>query len=452
VTRTSRPWFVLGAVVTAQLMVAVDATILALAIPGMTADLQLSTGAVAWVMAGYVLAAGALMIAGGRIAQATGYPRTMTLGLVTFGLASAVGGAADAPWVLISARLAQGIGAAAMTPAAMARLSAAFPGDDRAKAYGIFGMVMGSGTAIGLLLGGVLTQVSGWRACMYVNLVFVAVSLALSACAKDRLDRSPGHGRGWWRGIVLGVGVALIVQALTGLDTPGRAAAFAIAGLVVVGLFATTDRRAAAPMIPVALFDNASRRVAYYGLFLWGIATIATFVAASGSLQHEHHLAPLAVGALFLIYPAAIQVGLAITRRLRGALPPARSIGLGLALIGVGQGVLALSPDGVTAILVALGLMGLGTSQVMPNANSAMNQDAGPHAGVAGAVGTTLQQLGGCLGLALPVALAARTTHTTSAAAVLTALLLLSASFLALRQPQITTTPTAATEPKEAAA
>jgi hypothetical protein len=96
--------------------------------------------------------------------------------------------------------------------------------------------------------------------------------------------------------------------------------------------------------------------------------------------------------------------------------------------------------------------MGLGTSQVMPNANSAMNQDAGPHAGVAGAVGTTLQQLGGSLGLAIPVALAAWTPHATSVAAVITALLLLSASLLALRQPQITTTPTASTEPKEMSA
>ncbi|MET9735205.1 MFS transporter [Streptomyces sp. NPDC006458] len=451
-THTPRPWFVLGAVVTAQLMVGVDATILALAIPGMTADLQLSTEAAAWAMAAYVLAAGALMIAGGRIAQATGYARMMTLGLVTFGFASAVGGAADAGWVLIGARLTQGIGAAAMTPAAMARLSAAFPDDGRAKAYGIFGMIMGSGTAIGLLLGGVLTQVSGWRACMYVNLVFVVVSLVLSACARDRVEPSPGHGRGWWRGIVLGVGVALIVQALTVVDTPGQAAAFAIAGLAVVGLFVATDRRTAAPMIPVALFQNATRRVAYYGLFLWGIATIATFVAASGSLQHEHHFAPLAAGSLFLIYPAAIQVGLAITRRLHAALPPARYIGLGLALIGVGQAVLALSPDGVTAILAALALMGLGTSQVMPNANSAMNQDAGPHSGVAGAVGTTLQQLGGSLGLAMPVALAAWSTHATSVAAVVTALLLLSASLLALRQPQITTTPTAATEPREVSA
>ncbi|MBE1470765.1 MFS transporter [Kibdelosporangium phytohabitans] len=433
---------------TAQLMVGVDATILALAIPGMTADLQLSTEAVAWVMAGYVLVAGALMIAGGRIAQAAGYARMMTLGLVTFGLASAVGGAADAGWILIGARLAQGVGAAAMTPAAMARLSAAFPGDDRAKAYGIFGMIMGSGTAIGLLFGGVLTQVSGWRACMYVNLVFVAISLVLSAFARDRVEPSPGHGRGWWGGVVLGVGVALVIQALTVVDTPGPAAALALAGIAVVGLFAATDRRAATPMIPVVLFQNATRRIAYYALFLWGIATIATFVAASGSLQREHHLAPLAVGALFLIYPAAVQIGLAIARRLCGTLSPVRSIGLGLALIGVGQAVLALSPDGVAAILAALGLMGLGTSQVMPNANSAMNQDAGPHAGVAGAVGTTLQQLGGSFGLAIPVAFAAWTTH----AASVTALLLLSASLLALRQPQVTTTPIASTEPKEASA
>lgn len=201
-------------------MVGVDATILALAVPGMTSDPDLSARSVAWIMAGYVLAAGALMIAGGRVSQAVGYTRMVTPGLVTFGLSSAVGGAAEAGWVLIGTRVVQGVGAAAMTPVATARLPAALPADGRAKAYGVFGMIRGSGTAIGLLLGGVLTQLSSWRACMYVNLVFVAVSLTFSVLAKDRLERSPGYGRGWWRGGILGAGAALIIQALTVVQTP----------------------------------------------------------------------------------------------------------------------------------------------------------------------------------------------------------------------------------------
>lgn len=375
-----RPWLVLGAVVTGQLMVGVDATVLALAVPGMAADLHLSAQALAWVMAGYVLAAGSLMIAGGRVAQAAGYRRVMTLGLIAFGIASAVGGAADAGWVLICARVAQGVGAAAMTPAAMARLSAAFPDEGRDRAYGIFGMIMGSGTAIGLLLGGALTQLTGWRACMYVNVVFVVVALVLSALAGDSVERSPGHGRGAWRGAILAVGAALFIQALTVVGNPGQAAVFATAGVLTLVGFATSDRRSRTPLIPVAVFGNATRRVAYYGLFLWGVATIATFVAASGTLQQDHDLAPLTTGALFLVYPAAIQLGLFVSRRL-GARPPVRHIGIGLALLGAGQVAFAISSTSLIAVLITLGVMGLGTSQVMPHANSAMNRDAGPHAG-----------------------------------------------------------------------
>lgn len=431
-TREQRPWLVLGAVLAAQLMVGVDATILALAVPEMAADLNLSASAVAWVLAGYVLAAGSLMIAGGRVAQAVGYTRAMTVGLCIFGAASVIGGAAQDGELLIAARVAQGIGAAVMTPAAMARLSAAFPGEDRARAYGVFGMIMGSGTAIGLLLGGVLTQFSGWRACMYVNVVFVVVSLVLSAMARDRVEPSAGHARGWWRGLLLAAGAASIIQALTSVEDAYLALAFGAVGVVVVAIFAASDRRSVAPLVPVVLFRDPVRRVAYLGLFMWGVATITTFVTASGSLQRDHELAPLTVGALFLVYPVSIQLGLAAARRL-GTRTGTRAIAIGLALLGLGQAVFAVAPTGLATVLGALILMGLGTSQVMPNANSAMNQNAGQHAGVAGAVGTTLQQVGGSVGLAAPVALAAMTGHTTSVAASVTALALLLTSLLAFR-------------------
>lgn len=430
--REQRPWLVLGAVVTGQLMVGVDATVLSLAVPEMTADLQMSAESRAWVLAGYVLAAGSLMIAGGRWGQAVGYVRAMTVGLIIFAVASGVGGAAQDEGLLIAARVVQGVGAAVMTPAAMARLSAAFPGADRPRAYGVFGMIMGSGTAIGLLLGGALTQLLGWRACMYVNIAFVVVALILSALAHDRVPRSAGHARGWWRGTVLAAGAAAILQALTSAEQAPRALALGLAGVAVVALFVLSDRRAGTPLVPVVLFRDPVRRVAYLGLFVWGVATITTFVSASGSLQRDHDVAPLVVGVLFLVYPAAIQLGLAAARRL-GSRPTTSSMGIGLALIGLGQATFALAPTALAVMLLALVLMGVGTSQVMPNANSAMNRDAGPHAGVAGAVGTTLQQVGGSVGLAAPVALSAVTTHATGVTAGLSAAALLLASLLAFR-------------------
>ncbi|MEV4600241.1 MFS transporter [Amycolatopsis sp. NPDC049253] len=354
--------------VTAQLMVAVDAATLALAIPGTVADLPLSSGAPAWVMAGYVLAGGSLMIAAGRIAQAVVYTRVMSLGLVIFGVASAAGGAADTGWVLISARVAQGIGAAALTPAAMARLSAAFPAAGREKAYG---RIMGSGTAIGLVLGGLLTQLASWRACLEVNVVFVLVALGFSIVAGDRVERSPGHGRG------------LGHPGAHGGGRTGQAAGFGLAGVTIIAAFAAGDRKSRAPLIPVALFRDPTRHVAYLGLLLWGVATITTFVAASRSLQQER-FAPLVVGALFLVYRATIQLGLFVSRR-AGTRPAASAIGVGLVFIAAGQITFAVAPDG----------------------------------------------------LALPVALTG--PHTTSLAAGVTAVALLARSVLALGQPRATT-------------
>ncbi|MDJ0363418.1 MFS transporter [Rhodococcus sp. H29-C3] len=437
----SRPWYVLGCVVTAQLMVAVDATILALALPSAIDDLGLSSAGATWVMAGYVLTAGSLMITGGRIAQAMGYRLMMSCGLIVFGIASAVGGSAGDGQVLIAARVVQGVGAAVLTPAAMARLSAAFPGDERQRAYGIFGMVMGSGTAIGVLLGGILTESVGWRWCMYINILFVVVALTFSALARDRSTRSAGHFRGAWRGLILATGAGALLQALTETDNPTAALTFALAGIVVLAVFLVLDRTADTPMIPVALFTASARVSAYLALFLWGVATIATFVGVSETLQRDLAFSPLVSGALFLIYPVTIQTGLLVGRRgLLGS--PASSIGIGLILIGIGQAVLAVFPAGLPSILLALGIMGFGTSRVMPTANSAMNENAGRHAGVAGAIGSTLQQLGGSVGLAIPVALLPFTDHAASVAAGVSAISLVAGAIFVLA---IRKTPTFAT-------
>lgn len=400
----TKPWLVLASVTCAQLMIGVDATILAVALPQIVADLALDPAATAWVMAGYVLASGSLMIPAGRVAQSVGYARTMVVGLVLFALASIVGGLAQASLLLVAARVGQGVAAAAVTPAAMARLSGAFPGADRPRAYGIFGTVMGAGTAIGLTLGGVLTQYGGWRACMMINVVFVAVALLLGGAARDHSPGGGAGGIGAWRGLLLGTGIASLIQAMTRTDRPESALVWLLGSVLVLATFARAERRAHRPLLPVSLLASPRRRTAYLALLLWGIATIATFVAVSGSLQDAHHLGPMGVGLLVLVYPAAIQTGLFITRR-APTLSPVAAMGVGLALIGAGQVLRAIWPGSIAADLFGLGIMGLGTAQVMPTANSEMNRDAGHHAGVAGAVGTTLQQLGASVGLALPTAL-----------------------------------------------
>ncbi|WP_247596218.1 MFS transporter [Rhodococcus sp. PAMC28707] len=165
-----------------------------------------------------------------------------------------------------------------LTPAAMARLSAAFPGADRHRAYGIFGMIMGSGTAVGVLLGGILTESAGWRWCMYINVLFVVVALIFSVYARDFPERSPGHLRGAWRGLILAAGAGALLQALTVTDNPTEALVFALAGLIVIVVFSVLDRASSTPLIPVVLFTDRARASAYLAHFLWAVATIATFV------------------------------------------------------------------------------------------------------------------------------------------------------------------------------
>jgi len=401
----SRPWWVLAAVVASQLMVAVDATILALALPGAAAELRLDAAAASWAVSGYVLAAGALMILGGRLSQGVGHARAMTAGLLGFGLFSALGGSVSHGALFILARVGQGASAAVLTPAALARLSLAFPGEDRDRAYGIFGIVMGSGTAIGVLLGGVLTQVGGWRWCMWVNLLFVAVSLAASVRGRDRTRGDHAHLRGGWRGLLLAVGAASVIAALTVGSVFAALLLLLAAGTSLV-LFARADRHAAAPLIPPRLFASADRRAAYWGLLLWGLATIGTFVAVSSVMQRDLRLAPLATGLLFLVYPFAVQVGLRLSPPGHGEVRS--SILRGLLLISAGVAVFGVTgltsgdATGLAWLLACLALMGLGTAHVMPVANGAATKAAGPDTGVAAAIGTTFQQIGASIGASLP--------------------------------------------------
>lgn len=433
---------VLASVACAQLMIGVDATILSVALPELVGDLGLGPSAAAWVMAGYVLASGSLMIPAGRVAQSVGYARLMGVGLVAFGVASVVAGIAHGPAVVVSARVGQGVAAAAVTPAAMARLSSAFEGPQRAKAYGVFGTIMGAGTAIGLTLGGLLAQLGGWRACMFVNVAFVVAALAFGARAHDAAPGAPGHAQGAWRGLLVAAGVAALIQAMMQTGHVLSGLAWLAGAVAALGSFMWLDRASPTPLAPGSLLASPARRAAYLALLLWGVATIAAFVHVSNTLQSGYHLAPLVVGLLVLVYPAGIQVGLFISRR-RPASQPARVLGVGLVLVALGQGVLALSSASVLASLTALAVMGGGTSLVMPTANSEMNRDAGEHVGVAGAIGTTLQQLGASIGLALPVALTPVGAEPARSASGITAAALVAAAvFLLTRSSK-------ATHPKE---
>src|SRR3954470_16824079 len=185
-TRTQNPhyerrWLILGVIAIAQLMVVLDATIVNIALPSAQEDLGFSTDSRQWIVTAYALAFGSLLLPGGRLGDLFGRKWAFIGGLLGFALASAVGGAAGSFGVLVTARAAQGAFAAVLAPSALALLATIFTHPaERGKAFGIYGAIAGGGAAVGLLLGGILTELLSWRWCLYVNLLF-AVPTALFA-------------------------------------------------------------------------------------------------------------------------------------------------------------------------------------------------------------------------------------------------------------------------------
>ena len=190
-----RRWLILGVIAIAQLMVVLDATIVNIALPSAQRDLGFSDDSRQWIVTAYALAFGSLLLLGGRLGDLFGRKWAFVGGLLGFAAASAVGGAAGSFGVLVAARAAQGVFGALLAPAALALLSTTFTDpDERGKAFGVYSAVAGGGAAVGLLLGGVLTETLDWRWCLYVNLLF-AIPAALAAIRllvnEVRHDRAP---------------------------------------------------------------------------------------------------------------------------------------------------------------------------------------------------------------------------------------------------------------------
>jgi len=190
----SRRWLVLAVVAIAQLMVVFDVTIVNIALPSAQQALGFASTDRQWIITAYALAFGSLLLLGGRVGDLFGRKRAFIIGLAGFAVASAVGGGAGSFAVLVSARAVQGVFAALLAPTALSVLATTFTdSDDRGKAYGIFGAVATGGSAVGLILGGVLTEDLSWRYCLYVNLVFAAVAVigALIWLDNGATKRSP---------------------------------------------------------------------------------------------------------------------------------------------------------------------------------------------------------------------------------------------------------------------
>jgi EmrB/QacA subfamily drug resistance transporter len=408
----TRRWSVLAVIGVAQLMVVLDITIVNIALPSAQDELGFDIASRQWVITGYSLAFGSLLLLGGRLSDLVGVRRTLVIGLLGFAAASAVGGAADGFAVLVAARVAQGVFAAVLAPAALSTLNITFTDpDDRAKAFAVFSAIAASGAVLGLLLGGAVTEWLSWRWCLYINLAF-AVPAALGALVVVRA-RSVRQGPVSvdWPGVVTASGgLFCLVYGLSTAETDGWSAPLTVvmlaASAVLLGVFVVLEMRVRAPLLPLRIVADRNRGGAYLTIAVTFCAMFAAFLFLTYFMQRDLHYSPLATGVAFLPMAAAIGVAAAAANtQLVPRFGPRPLIPTGMAVAGAGMawlgelGVHATYTHDVLGPIVLLGVgMGLAFSPAVATATSAV---ATRDAGVASAMVSTSQQIGGAVGTAV---------------------------------------------------
>src|SRR5215207_9490465 len=268
-----RRWLILGVIAIAQLMVVLDATIVNIALPSAQRDLGFTDDSRQWIVTAYALAFGSLLLLGGRLGDLFGRKWAFAGGLLGFAAASSVGGAAGSFEVLVAARVAQGAFGALLAPAALAVLSTTFTDPhERGKAFGVYSAVAGGGAAVGLLLGGILTETLSWRWCLYVNLLF-AIPAALAAMRllvnEARHDRPPLDLPGT-AAASLGLFALVYGFANSEMESWGDPVTIAmlVASALLLATFVAIESRVAHPLLPLRIVRDRTRGGVYLGLAL----------------------------------------------------------------------------------------------------------------------------------------------------------------------------------------
>jgi EmrB/QacA subfamily drug resistance transporter len=403
-----RRWLVLVVVAIAQLMVVLDSTIVNIALPSAQQALGFPNSDRQWVVTAYSLAFGSLLLVGGRLGDMYSRKWVFITGLIGFAIASAIGGAAVSFGMLATARALQGAFGAILAPSALGTLVSTFTDPrERGRAFGVFGSVAAGGGAVGLILGGVLTQYLSWRWCLYVNLVFAAIAVA-GALAWIRSRRAATRPRMDWPGAVLAcAGLFGIVFGFSHAETAGWTATLTIAsltlGLVLLAGFVLAERRSSHPLLPLHVILDRTRGGSYVAVGISGIAIFGTFLFLTYYLQVIKGESPLTTGLLFLPMIACILISSNLSSIV--ALPrfgPRVLIAAGM-LLGCG-GMAYLTQITVTAryasaVLPALLVLGLGFGMIFaPAINTATAGVARQDSGVASALVNTMQQVGGSIG------------------------------------------------------
>ena len=415
---SSRRWWTLAVVALAQLMVVLDSTVVNIALPTAQADLGFTDGQRQWIITAYSLAFGSLLLLGGRLSDLIGRKRTFIIGLVGFAAASALGGAAGSFGLLVGARALQGAFGAMLAPTALAVLTTTFTvPKERARAFGVFGAIAGAGGAVGLLLGGFLTEDVNWRWNLYIN-VFIAVIAIIGATIfvtnshrvgpRPKLD-VPGT-------ILVSAALFGLVYGFSNAETDGWSSPLTWgmlgAAVVLLAAFVLWQRRAAHPLLPLGVILDRNRGAAYSSVLIAGAAMFGIFLFVTYYLQTSLHFSPIQTGLSFL--PMIGMLVLAAQLSTNIFLPrfgPKIMVPFGMLLGVVGMLLLTrldLHSTYAADVLPGLMVLGFAMGSIMPASiqTATLGVDR-RFAGVASALVNTSQQVGGSIGTALLNTLAA---------------------------------------------
>lgn len=398
-------------VLVGQLMLILDATVVNVALPRIDADLGFGPAALSWVLNGYTLAFGGLLLLGGRLGDVLGRRRIFEIGLAVFTVASLAGGFAQTPEWLVAARAVQGVGAALAAPGVLALLTTRAPDEaSRRRALALFGAVTSGGMAIGLLLGGVVTDLGSWRWALFINIPIGVVVLILTR--RFVVETTPRPGRFDVVGAVAATSAAVsIVWALISAPENGWASVRTITalsvGAVMLVVLWVTERRIAHPMLQPSLLRSRRRLAALTVIALVVGGQFSMFFLAVQFIQKVLGFGPLASGFAFLPLALGIFAMSRVTPRLVGRFGPAPLMvlgTLGLAISFVWLSTVTATGSYASGVLGPMVLNGLSAGLVfMPATTIALAGVPTQHAGSASGLLQTTQQLGGAVGLAVIV-------------------------------------------------
>jgi EmrB/QacA subfamily drug resistance transporter len=406
-------------IATAQLMLVLDTTIVNVALPSIQRSLHMTTANLNWVITAYVVTFGGFLVAGGRAGDLLGRRRVFRFGLVVFTLASLAGGLAPNSTVLIIARLVQGCGAGIAVPTALSLLATTFPeGPARNNAMGVYSMMGGLGSVVGLVLGGVLTEYASWRWVLFINIPIGAfVLLGSSVLVEGDRDTGSLDIAG---AVTATLGIGSLVYAINRGNSNGWSNAATIAFFVIGGLllaaFLLIERVSRAPLVPTHVIRERNRAGANLVMLLTGAGMLSMFYFLTLYIQEVRGDSPVRAGLAYLPYVVGILVAAGgLAPKLVSVLPIRLIMAAGMLLGAVGLVFyVALTPSTnyYALILPALLISGFGAGLTFVTCTMTAVSGIGPQdTGIAAGLINTSQQIGGAIGLAALVAVASAVTR-----------------------------------------